>query len=445
MKTESEQSARPATEPRQLARRQRVGLWRTLNRTAASISLPRGVNLRPGGGALAVDDFRRFWYGSILSNVGSWMQIVAQGWLILQLTNSAFYLGLVGLVRAVPALSITLVGGVLADRLDRRRLLMVTQTSAALLAILLGILDITGVITVWQILILAFFSASVMAIDNPTRQALIPDLVGKENIASAVGLNSAAWNAAAVIGPSVAGVLVATISTSGAFFINGLSYVMVIYAVWRIAPRPRLPRSGQSIVENLSAGLSYIFQDRRIWGLVVVLAVPTFFGSPYIQFMPIFAQDILHRGSGGYGVLMAATGIGALTGALMVGRVSRSKRNGRTLLILTSIFAAALILFSMSHWFVSSLAILLIVGSAETLFMATGNTLLQLNVPPEMRGRVMSVYSLIPMGMMPLGSMILGSIGQTIGTPITVAGGALIVLAFGILSFRLFSAVREMP
>jgi MFS family permease len=416
-----------------------------LNRIAASISLPRGVNLRPGGGALAVDDYRRFWYGSLLSNIGSWMQIVAQGWLILKLTDSAFYLGLVGLVRAVPALSLTLIGGVLADRLDRRRLLLVTQTSAALLALLLGILDITGVITVWQILVLAFCSASVMAIDNPTRQALIPDLVGKENIASAVGLNSAAWNAAAVIGPSVAGVLVATISTSGAFFINALSYVMVIYAVWRIAPRPRLPRSGQSILENLTAGLSFISKDRRIWGLVIVLAIPTFFGSPYIQFMPIFAQDILHRGSGGYGLLMAATGIGALTGALLVGRVSRSKRNGRTLLILTMIFATALVIFSISHWFFSSLAVLLFVGAAETLFMATGNTLLQLNVPQQMRGRVMSVYSLIPMGLMPLGSMILGSIGSAIGTPITVASGAVVVLVFSLLAFRLLSAVREMP
>jgi MFS family permease len=442
MKTEPGERTPSASEaPTQ---RPGIGRWRTLNRAAARISLPRGVQLRPGGGALAVEDYRRFWYSSIVSNIGSWMQIVAQGWLILQLTDSAFYLGLVGLVRAVPALSITLIGGVLADRLDRRRLLIFTQTSAGVVALLLGLLDFTGIITVWQILFLSFCSACIMAIDNPTRQALVPDLVGKENIASAVGLNSAAWNAAAVIGPSIAGVLVAAISTAGAFFLNSVSYLVVVYAVWRISPRPRQPRSGQSILQNLTAGLSFITKDRRIWGLVVVLAVPTFFGSPYIQFMPIFAQDILHRGAGGYGVLMAATGIGALCGALSVGRVSRTKRTGRTLLILTIVFAAALVVFSLSRWFASSLAILLLVGSAETLFMATGNTLLQLNVPEQMRGRVMSVYSLIPMGLMPLGSMILGSIGEAVGTPLTVGVAAVVVVIFGLLSFRLFEAVRQM-
>ena len=175
-----------------------------------------------------------------------------------------------------------------------------------------------------------------------------------------------------------------------------------------------------------------------------MLAFPTFFGSPYIQFMPIFAQDILHRGAGGYGVLMAATGVGALCGALSVGRVSRTKRTGRTLLILTTIFAAALVFFSLSHWFASSIVILLLVGATETLFMATGNTLLQLNVPEQMRGRVMSVYSLIPMGLMPLGSMILGTIGEAVGTPLTVGCAAVLVLVFGLLSFRLFEAVRQM-
>jgi MFS family permease len=443
MKIEPEERVRPATEPP--VRRQGVGLWRALNRVSASISLPRGVNLRPGGGALAVDDFRRFWYGSIISNVGSWMQMVAQGWLILQLTDSAFYLGLVGLVRAVPALTITLIGGVLADRLDRRRLLLFTQTTAGLLAIILGILDITGLVTVWQILLLAFLSSIVMAVDNPTRQAFVPDLVGNENIASAVGLNSAAWNAAAVIGPSLAGILVATISTSGAFFLNGLSYVAVVYAVWRIAPRPQQPRARQSILENLTAGLSFMLKDRWIWGLVVVLAVPALLGGPYAQFMPIFAKDILHKGPGGYGLLMGATGVGSLIGALMVGRFGRTRRNGLALLVLTVIFAAALVVFALSRWFVPSLALLLVIGATQTLFMAIGNTLLQLNVPEQMRGRVMSVYSLIPMGLMPLGSMLMGSIGEVTGVPITVAGGAIIALAFAILSFRIFSVVRDMP
>ncbi len=422
-----------------------VGLWRTLNRASAAISLPRGVNLRPGGGALAVDDFRRFWYGSIISNIGSWMQMVAQGWLILQLTDSAFYLGLVGLVRAVPALSITLFGGVLADRLDRRKLLFFTQSTAAVLAIVLGFLDLAGIVTVWQILVIAFLSSVVMALDNPARQALVPDLVGKENIASAVGLNSAAWNSAAIIGPSLAGVLVAVISTAGAFFINGLSYFAVVYALWRIAPRPQVARAQQSILQNLTAGLSFMLGDRRIWGLMVILSVPTFLGRPYMQLMPIFARDVLHKGAGGYGLLMAITGVGALSGALTVGRFGRSKRKGFSLLVITLVFAATLIGFALSRWFIPSLALLLVLGATQTLFMAITNTLLQLNVPEEMRGRVMSVYTLIPMGLMPLGAMVMGSVGSVIGVPITVAAGAIIVLSFSIFAFRLFPKVRAMP
>lgn len=443
MKTESEQVPLPTT--RRPVRHHAVSVWRTLNRAAAAISLPRGVSLRPNGGALAVDDFRRFWYGSIISNIGSWMQMVAQGWLILQLTDSAFYLGLVGLVRAVPALSITLFGGVLADRMDRRKLLFFTQTSAALLAIVLGILDLTGIVTVWQILVLAFLSSVVMAVDNPARQALIPDLVGTENIASAVGLNSAAWNSAAVIGPSVAGILVAAISTAGAFFVNGISYFAVIYAVWRITPRPQLPRAPQSILQNLTSGLSFMMKDRRIWGLIVLLSIPTFFGSPFMQLMPIFASNVLHRGAGGYGVLMAASGVGALAGALTVGRFGRSRRKGFSLLLLMLIFAVMLIGFALSHWFIPSIALLVVIGATQTLFMTIANTLLQLNVPGEMRGRVMSVYTLIPMGIMPLGAMVMGSVGSVIGVPLTVVIGAAIVVAFAIVAFRLFSSVRAMP
>jgi MFS family permease len=443
MKSESEQLS-PSGARRPVAHRA-VGLWRTLNRSAAAISLPRGVRLRPNGGALAVDDFRRFWYGSIISNVGSWMQAVAQGWLILQLTDSAFYLGLVGLVRAVPALTITLFGGVLADRVDRRRLLLFTQSSAAFLAIILGFLDLTGLVTVWQILLLAFLSSVVMAIDNPARQALVPDLVGKENIASAVGLNSAAWNSAAIIGPSVAGVLVAAISTAGAFFINGVSYFAVVFALWRIKPRPQVPRAPQSLLQNLTGGLRFMLADRRIWGLIIVLSVPTFLGRPYLQLMPIFASNVLHRGAGGYGFLMAATGLGALIAAVTVGRFGRSKRKGFSLLVITLIFSVTLLGFALSRWFIPSIALLLVVGAAQTLFMAITNTLLQLNVPEEMRGRVMSVYTLIPMGLMPLGAMVMGSVGAVIGVPITVAIGAVIVMIFAVLAFRLFPSVRGMP
>ncbi|MBX6342782.1 MAG: MFS transporter, partial [Thermomicrobiaceae bacterium] len=339
-------------------------------------------------------EFRRFWVSSIVSNVGSWMQIVAQGWLIVQLTNSPFYLGLVGLMRAIPALTVTLIGGVLADRIERRTMLLFTQTSAGLLALLLGLLNAAGVVTIWHILVISFLSSTVMALDNPARQALVPDLVGKDRIPSAVGLNSAAWNGAAVIGPSVAGVLVAWVSTAGAFILNGLSYFAVVWAVWTL---PRQPRLGgqQPMLKNLLAGLDFIRRDRRIWGLMLVAAVPALLGRPYQQLMPIFARDVLHGDASAYGVLMAASGLGALVGAILVSGLGSYERKGLLLLVVTAIFGASLLAFAASRWFVPSLVVLLVVGATATLQMGLTNTLLQMNVPGEMRGRVMSAYTLI--------------------------------------------------
>ena len=416
--------------------------WRRLNQISTRLSLP-DARFRPDAGALAVPAFRRFWLSMIVSNVGSWMQMVAQGWLILQLTDSPFYLGLVGLVRSVPALSLTLIGGVLADRLDRRAILLFTQSSAAILALALGVLDLTGTVQIWHVLLIAFFSSLVMALDNPTRQAMVPDLVGKDNVASAVGLNSAAWNTAAVVGPSIAGVLVALVSTAGAFLINGISYLAVIYAVWTMAPQPPRARSNQGIIQNLVEGLRYIAADSRIWGLMLVLAIATFFGRPYAQLMPVFARDVLGAGPSGYGVLMTATGIGALLGALSIGVISRSSGKGRLQLAANAVFGMSLLLFAASRWLALSLVLLLIIGAAQTLAMALTNTLLQLEVPEAMRGRVMSAYTLIPMGFMPLGSMALGSIGELVTVPVALMGAATIVIAGVVVIGLLVPAVRQ--
>lgn len=419
--------------------------WAGMAQIAARLSFGRTLPLRGGSGALAVPEFRDFWIGSIVSNVGSWMQIVAMGWLILQLTNSAFYLGLVGLVRAVPALSLTLVGGVLADRLDRRKTLIVTQVSFGVLALILGVLDASGRITIWQILVISFLSSAVSALDNPTRQALVPDLVGDDNIASAVGLNSAAWNGAAVIGPAIAGVLVATISTSGAFLLNGLSYFAVVWAVWKMKPRTHESVAKRSMLENLTGGLEFMRRDRRIWGLMLIMGIATFLARPYTQLMPIFAQDVLHSGASGYGILMGVTGVGALIGAVLVAPLGNSERKGFWQVLMTILFGASLVLFAASRWFVPSLAILLVVGASQTLLMGMTNTLLQLNVPAEMRGRVMSAYTLIPMGVQPLGSMLMGSVGDVVGVPLTVGVGAALTAGLAGIAARLLPEVRKMP
>lgn len=420
------------------------GRWRKLNRLASLAAMPRSVYGGFGSGALGVREFRRFWMGMIASNIGSWMQITAQGWLVLELTDSPFYLGLVGLVRAVPALSFTLIGGVIADRYDRRKILMVTQMSAAITATTLGVLDLMGIVTVGMVLVLAFIAALIMSVDNPTRQALVPDLVGRENLASAVGLNSAAWNGSSIIGPSLAGGLVALAGTGAAFMFNGLSFLAVFFAVATMAPLAQRPRGKQGMLENLTAGLKFIFQDRKIWGIMAIIAIPTFFGRPIIQLMPSFARDVVDAGPSGLGILLGVMGAGALTGALLVGKLVASHwTQGSLLLLVTMMFGVALLLFSFSPWYASSLAILLFVGAGQTLFMGLANTMLQFNISEEMRGRVMSAYVLIPMGLMPLGSMVLGTIAEVIGVSMAFAIGAAVIVLFVLLAWRLLPEVRS--
>jgi MFS family permease len=436
----------PPREPplREQVRRRGPRRWRVLNRIATLTTMPRGIYAGLGSGALGVQEFRRFWFGMIVSNVGSWMQMIAQGWLILELTGSPFYLGLVGLVRAIPALSLTLIGGVLADRFDRRRLLLITQMSAAIVSLSLGALVLTGLVEIWHVLAMSFIASVVMAIDNPARHALVPALVGRENIASAVALNSAAWNGASIIGPSVAGVLVAIAGTGGAFVLNGLSFLAVFYAVLLMKPLEQRPRGSQTMLQNLTEGLRFILADRRIWGIMLIIAIPTFFGRPVIQLMPEFARTVLNTGPEGYGVLMAVTGFGALVGALSVSKLSASPiGQGRLLFFVTGIFAVSLLLFSGSSWFVPSLLILLVVGATPTILMGLANTLLQFSIKEEMRGRVMSAYVLVPMSLMPLGSMALGSLAAVIGVSLAFALGSVIILLATVIAYRLMPELRE--
>jgi MFS family permease len=380
----------------------------------------------------------------LVSNVGSWLQLVAQGWLILALTDSPAYLGLYGLLRSIPTLTVTLVGGAVADRIDRRRILLVTQSLAAALAVLLGALDLTGVVRPWHILAIAFATATVMAFDNPARQAMVPDLVGSERVTSAVGLNSAAWNAAAVVGPSLAGLLVAATGTGWAFVLNGLSYLPVIWAVWTLAPAPPSRTRNAPLLAHMRLGLLVVRQDRRLLGLLTLLAVPTFLARPYLQLMPVFARDVLHTGAAGYGTLMGINGAGALSGALLVGRLGKRGQRGKLLFAVNLLFAGTLIAFAVSHWVAISGVLLFLIGASQTLLMALTNTLIQLIVPDEFRGRVMALYTLIPMGFMPLGTMVLGGIGDLVGVPVTVATAAALAFGFALLGRTLFPEVYRL-
>jgi MFS family permease len=392
--------------------------------------------------ALDVPAFRTFFLAMVVSNIGSWMQIVAQGWLVLQLTNSPFYLGLVGLVRAVPTIAFSLVGGVLADRFDRRRILLVTQSVAGVGSLLLAVLTATGYVTVWHILTISFVVSVFFAVDNPTRQALVPDLVGKERLTSAIGLNSAAWNGAAVIGPSVAGVLIAVISISGAFFLNAISYLAVIWAVLVMPELPRKALQRRSMAAQLADGMRYIRRYQTVWGILLLISIPSLCARPYIQMMPVFARDVLGLGASGYGVLMAASGLGALAGALTVASMGGVARRGLLLIGVTTTLGASLIGFSWSHWLIPSLALVVIVGWTSTMMMSLANALLQGLVDPDVRGRVMSVYTLIAAGFMPLGSMLLGGVGAAIGVPLAVGIGGAVTIATALICARLLADLR---
>jgi MFS family permease len=422
--------------PNQLRRRERAGQSEPV---AGGIENPRGRFA-----ALDVPAFRTYFIATVISNTGSWMQIVAQGWLVLSLTDSPFFLGLVGLVRAVPTIALSLIGGVLADRFDRQRILLVTQTVAMISSILLAVLTILDVITVWHILTISFVTSVFIAADNPTRQALVPDLVGRERLTSAIGLNSAAWNGAAVIGPSVAGVLIAVVGVAGAFSLNAASYLAVIGAVLVMPPLPKRARQQRSMAGQLADGMRYIGGQRAVWGILLLIAIPSLGARPYIQMMPVFARDILGLGATGYGVLMAASGIGALFGALAVTSLGASTRRGWILLTVTGALGAALVAFASSAWLVTSLALVVAVGGASTLMMSLANALLQTIIPGEMRGRVMSVYSLIAAGFMPLGSMLLGSLGALIGVPLAVGLGGAATIATALICARLIREVASL-
>jgi len=394
-------------------------------------------------GALEVTVFRNYFLATIVSNIGSWMQILAQGWLILELTDSPFYLGLVGLVRAVPTIGLSLVGGVLADRFSRTRILMITQSVMALSSLVIAILTVAGVITVWHLLVISFISSVFFSVDNPTRQALVPDLVGRDKLASAIGLNSAAWNAAAIIGPSVAGVLIAAVSISGAFFLNAASYIPVLIVVGLIPRVERKVTASRSMSRQLSEGLSYIRSDRIIWGILLLIAIPSVVARPYTQMMPVFARDVLGLGATGFGVLMAASGLGALVGALITASLGGFAKRGWLLVINTIVLGITLVGFAQSRWIIPSIILVIFVGGTSTLMMSLANTLLQGLVPDAMRGRVMSVYTLIAGGLMPLGSMILGAGGEKIGVPLAVAIGGVITIIVALGFIRGLEDVRH--
>jgi MFS family permease len=394
--------------------------------------------------ALRHRNYRLFFGGQLISLIGTWMQMVAQSWLVYRLTGSAVLLGFVGFSSQIPVFLLAPVGGAAADRYRRHRILIVTQTAAMLLAFVLAGLTLTGLVRVWQIFILAAFLGVVNAFDIPTRQAFVVDMVGREDLVNAIALNSSMINGARIVGPAVAGVLVASVGEGWCFFINAVSYLAVIAGLllMRLTVRTRIPLPGPALA-GIVEGFRYVRHTRPIRTLLLLLGLVSLTGMPYAVLMPIFADRILHGGARALGLLMGASGLGALAGALTLATRQGIRGLGRWVALAALGFGASLVLFSWSRTFWLSAALLLPVGFCMIIEMASSNTLIQSLVSDRLRGRVMAVYSMLFMGMAPFGSLLAGALASRLGAPATVAlGGAVCIIGAAVFGWHL-PALRQ--
>src|SRR5881409_671485 len=356
-------------------------------------------------GAFTHRNLRLFFFGQGVSLIGTWMQNVAQGWLVLELTNSPFYVGLVSALGSLGVLLLTIYAGVVADRTNKHRLVILTQSLSMLPALALAALVWTRAVAVWHVAALAAFLGLVNAFDIPARQAFIVELVGKEDLMSAIALNSSAFNAARVIGPAVAGAVIGALGVGICFFLNGVSYLAVIAGLLAM----RLPRyerrpGGASAWAGLREVVAFIRSDRRVSTVVVLMGLFSIFGFPYLVMMPVFARDVLHRGAAGYGVMMTSVGIGALVGALGVALLGRQIPKGPTLIVAGASFGVLLVAFALSRAYTLSVVLLAVTGGTMIVNNALANATIQTIVPDQLRGRVMGFYSFVFVGLAPLGS-----------------------------------------
>ncbi len=403
---------------------------------------------RPGQGArfpaLQSRNFTLLWFGLIVSNVGTWMQNVGTGWLVLQLTNSPLWLGLLGLSFALPMIALPLVGGAVVDRVNRIRLLYFTQTGQMLIAFALALLTWLNLVNVWHILAASFLGAALLAFDNPARQALLPDLVPPGDLLNALSLNSATYNGAALVGPAIAGAMLAPLGAGTLFFINGVSFLSVIFALMAMS-NVRTHSGGKrtSLGASMRAGLVYAGQTRFILILLTLSALTAIFGRSYQNLLPAFARDVWHGGPEGYGLLLSAAGGGALVGAFGLASVSRLKRKELVLMGSGLLFGAALIGFALSPTLVAGVVLLFLAGVTSTAFGTMIATFIQLATPNELRGRVMSLYAITLIGLPSLGALGSGAsaemLGGTNGAPRAVLAGAIIVCLMLIVFAPYFS------
>jgi MFS family permease len=395
--------------------------------------------------ALRHRNYRLWFQGQLVSMVGTWMQITAQGFLVFQLTHSTTYLGYVGFASGVPSLLFMLFGGVIADRVARRKLLVITQSTMMLLAFLLAALSFAQLVQPWHIIVLALALGTANAFDAPAAQAFVLELVDRQDLTNAIALNATLFNLATVVGPTVAGLTYAAVGPAWCFTLNGLSFIAMIVALLRMrlpahTPTPRT----QSALAQLHEGVRYTLAQPLLRTLIAVPAVAALFGTAYATLLPAWAVEVLGGDAATNGLLQSARGAGSLLGALMIAAVGYAGWRGRWLTIGTFVYPLVLLLFAAVRTVPLSVAVLIGVGWGGMLLFNMANTLVQSHVSDELRGRVMSIYSLTFFGGMPLGALWAGALGHFIGAPLTIVVGALIVLGFAVLLWIRMPQVRQL-
>lgn len=405
--------------------------------------MPRSLN--PFRALRAHRNFRIFWIGQAVSLTGSWVQIVAQGWLALDLSNDAFIVGVVSAAGSFPVLVFSLYGGVIADRYDKRKVVMIGQGLLALEAALLWWFVVSDTITIPWLLALATFAGIVSAFEIPARQALLIELVVRDDLMDAIALNTSAFNLARILGPSIAAAVIASAGLAWCFGLNAISFSAVLAGLFmlRLPPYVR-PVDRPSPLAGLKEGIAYMLETQEIIVVMRMVAVFSVFGVPYLTLMPVFAREALGVGASGYGLLMSATGVGALSGALFLAAVGGRIRRGRLFAMASLAFPITVLALSATAQPPVAAFVVLLAGLFMILQTALANGILQAVVPDELRGRVMAAYVVVYVGLAPIGSFVGGALARTVGIEWTLAAGGGVMLLFALWTFWKHPELREL-
>jgi MFS family permease len=388
-------------------------------------------------------NYRLFYFGQMISLTGTWMQTIGLAWLVLDLTHSPLALGTVTMLQFLPVSLLVLFGGVLADKVPKRRLLVLTQTTAMILAFVLAFLTWSGLIALWQIYVLATLMGLTNAIDSPTRQAFVVEMVGRDDVTNAVALNSSLFNSARLIGPAIGGVIIAVIGVAPAFLINGISFIAVIAGLLMMKPgllHPVQRSASGRVLGQLSEGIHYALRTPSILFILILMTTIGTFGYNFTVFLPLLARNVLHVGSIGFGAMTSAVGLGSLVAALALASLGEPSR--RTLIIGATAFAILLAAVAASQWYALTLVLLLALGAASIAFAATANSSLQVTAPDHLRGRIMGLYVLLFLGSTPIGGELTGLMAEHIGTRLAV-GIEAGICAVGIVAALAYLAAQR--